>query len=175
MPRYHDTRLALDPTAWLAPGAALVGDVTLGPLSSVWFNATLRGDLAPISIGAESNVQDNCVVHVEEGVGVRLGARVTMGHGAIVHAATVEDEVLVAMKAVILSGCHIGPRCLIGAGAVVPEGTRVPAGSLVLGVPARVVRALRPEEIERVVRNARSYVELSTAYRTGEISAGVQA
>jgi len=159
------TRLAVDPTAWVAPGAALVGDVTLGRAASVWFNATVRGDLAPVVIGDESNIQDNCVVHVDVGMPARIGARVTLGHGAIVHAAVIEDEVLVAMKAVVLSGCHVGTGSLIGAGAVLPEGTRIPPGSLVLGLPARVVRTLRPDELDRVRVNARSYVELAAAYR----------
>ena len=167
--RFHATRIVIDPTAWVAPGAVLVGEVSLGPSASVWFNATVRGDIEPVVIGAESNVQDACVVHVDHGAPARIGARVTIGHGAIVHGATIEDEVLIAMKAVVLSGCHIGPRCLIGAGAVVTEGTRVPAGSLVLGVPGRVVRALRDEEIERVLRNAQNYVDLSAAYRSGMV------
>ncbi|HKQ96319.1 MAG TPA: gamma carbonic anhydrase family protein [Candidatus Polarisedimenticolia bacterium] len=164
-------RVVIDPTAFIAPGAALVGDVAIGAGASVWFNATLRGDLEAIVIGAESNVQDNCVVHVDVGQPARIGARVTLGHGAIVHAATIEDEVLVAMKAVVLSGCHVGTGSLIGAGAVVPEGTRIPPGSLVLGVPGRVVRPLRPEESERVRRNAQSYVELAAAYRAGDFDA----
>jgi carbonic anhydrase/acetyltransferase-like protein (isoleucine patch superfamily) len=166
---YCPTRLAIDPTAWVAPGAALVGDVTLGARVSVWFQATLRGDLAPIRVGDESNIQDQCVLHVEKDGPVSLGARVTLGHGAIVHGAVVEDDVLVAMKAVVLSGCHIGSRSLIGAGAVVPEGSRIPSGSLVLGVPGRVVRPLRDDEVERIRRNAASYVALATAYRAGEV------
>ena len=168
-PAYESTRLQIDPTAYVAPNAALVGAVTLGARASVWFQATVRGDMAPIVIGEESNVQDNCVIHVDRGAPTRLGARVTMGHGAIVHAAEIEDEVLVAMKAVVLSGCRVGRRSLVGAGAVVPEGTRIPEGSLVLGVPARVVRPLKPEEIERVLRNAQSYVDLAAAYRDGSI------
>ena len=167
--RYQATCLQIDPTAYVAPGAALVGAITLGRSTSVWFNATLRGDMAPITIGEESNIQDNCVVHVDHNAPARLGARVTLGHGAIVHASTIEDDVLIAMKAVILSGCHIGRNCLVGAGAVVPEGTVIPEGSLVLGVPGRVVRALRADEIERIHRNARAYVELSRAYREGAI------
>ena len=167
---FHATRLAVDPTAWVAPGAALVGDVTLGREASVWFHATLRGDLAPVEVGPETNVQDQCVLHVERDGPVRLGARVTLGHGAIVHGAIVEDEVLVAMRAVVLSGCRIGRRSIIGAGAVVPEGTEVPEGSLVLGIPARVVRPLRPEEVERVLANARSYVSLAAAYRRGAVA-----
>lgn len=162
----------IDPTAFVAPGAALVGDVTIGAGASVWYNATLRGDLEAIVIGAESNVQDNCVVHVDVDQPAWIGARVTLGHGAIVHAATIEDEVLVAMKAVVLSGCVVGTGSLIGAGAVLPEGTRVPPGSLVLGVPGRVVRPLKPEESERVRRNASSYVTLAAAYRAGAFDGG---
>lgn len=168
---YRATRIQIDPTAFVAPGAALVGEVSVGRDASIWFNASLRGDLEPIIIGAESNVQDGCVVHVDRGRPTRIGDRVTVGHGAIVHAAVIEDDVLVAMKAVVLSGCHVGRHSLIGAGAVLPEGTRVPEGSLVLGVPGRVVRPLRPEEIERIHANARSYVDLSRAYLDGTIRA----
>lgn len=166
---FHATRLAIDPTAYVAPGAALVGAVSLGRNASVWFNATLRGDLEPIVIGDETNVQDGCVVHVDRGRPVTIGARVTLGHGAIVHASIVEDDVLVAMKAVVLSACRVGRNSLIGAGAVLPEGTTVPEGSLVLGVPGRVVRPLRHEEIDRIHANARAYVELARAYRDGAI------
>jgi carbonic anhydrase/acetyltransferase-like protein (isoleucine patch superfamily) len=164
------TRLSIDPTAFVAPGAALVGSVSLGRSASVWFNATLRGDLDEVTVGDESNIQDNCVVHVDVGMPARIGARVTLGHGAIVHAAVIEDEVLVAMKAVVLSGCHVGRGSLIGTGAVVPEGTKVPPGSLVLGVPGRVMRPLRPDEAERVRRNAESYVALAAAYRRAAAS-----
>jgi carbonic anhydrase/acetyltransferase-like protein (isoleucine patch superfamily) len=167
MPDYRTTRLTIDPTAYIAPGAALVGEVSVGRNASIWFNTTLRGDMEPIAIGAESNVQDGCVVHVDRGRPTKIGDRVTLGHGAIVHASVVEDDVLIAMKAVILSGCHIGRHSLIGAGAVVTEGTRVPEGSLVLGVPGRVVRTLGPDDIERIHANARAYVELSRAYRDG--------
>ncbi|MEK7799572.1 MAG: gamma carbonic anhydrase family protein [Acidobacteriota bacterium] len=169
MSTYRATKLQIDPTAFIAPGAALVGEVTVGRNASIWFNATVRGDMEPITIGAESNVQDACVVHVDRGRPTRIGDRVTLGHGAIVHASIVEDDVLVAMKAVVLSGCHIGRHSLIGAGAVLPEGTRVPEGSLVLGVPGRVVRALLADEIERIHENARAYVDLSRAYRDGSI------
>lgn len=166
---YRSTRLAVDPTAYIAPGAALVGDVTVGRNASIWFHATVRGDMEPITLGAESNVQDACVLHVDHGRPTVLGDRVTVGHGAIVHASVIEDDVLVAMKAVILSGCRIGRHTMIGAGAVVPEGTVIPEGSLVLGVPGKVVRPLRPEEIERIHANARAYVELSRAYREGVV------
>jgi len=169
MPDYRATKLTIDPTAYIAPGAAIVGEVSVGRNASVWFHATLRGDMESIKIGAESNVQDGCVVHVDRGRPTLIGERVTLGHGAIVHASIVEDDVLVAMKAVVLSGCRVGRHTLIGAGAVVPEGTVIPEGSLVLGLPARVVRPLRPEEIERIHSNARAYVDLSRAYRDGAI------
>jgi carbonic anhydrase/acetyltransferase-like protein (isoleucine patch superfamily) len=167
---FRPTKIAVDPTAYVAPGAALVGEVSLGARASVWFQATLRGDLEPVVIGPESNIQDGCVVHVDRGRPARIGARVTVGHGAIVHAATVEDDTLIAMKAVVLSGCRIGRNCLVGAGAVLPEGTEVPDGSLVLGVPGRVIRSLTRAEIERIHENARSYVELAAAYRDGTIA-----
>lgn len=169
MPEYRATKLQVDPTAFIAPGAALVGEVTVGRNASIWFQATVRGDMEPIAIGAESNIQDACVVHVDRGRPTAIGDRVTLGHGAIVHASIVEDDVLIAMKAVILSGCRIGRHCIVGAGAVVPEGTRVPEGSLVLGVPGRVARPLRAEEIDRIHWNARAYVDLSQAYRDGAI------
>jgi carbonic anhydrase/acetyltransferase-like protein (isoleucine patch superfamily) len=169
MPSFRATRLTIDPTAFIAPGAALVGEVSIGRNASVWFSATLRGDMEPITIGAESNVQDACVVHVDHGRPTTIGDRVTLGHGAIVHASVVEDDVLIAMNAVVLSGCHIGRHSLIGAGAVVPEGMRVPEGSLVFGIPGRVVRPLSPDDIERIHANARAYVELSRAYRDGVI------
>ena len=169
MPDYRATRLSIDETAYIAPGAALVGEVSVGRNASIWFNATVRGDMEEIVIGAESNVQDACVVHVDRGRPTTIGDRVTLGHGAIVHASVVEDDVLIAMKAVVLSGCRVGRNSLIGAGAVLPEGTQVPEGSLVLGVPGRVVRSLRPEEVERIHANARSYVELARAYRNGAV------
>ncbi len=169
MSKFLATELTIDPTAYIAPGAALVGRVTVGRDASVWFGVTLRGDLAPITIGQGSNVQDGSVVHVDEELPARIGARVTIGHGAIVHGAVIEDDVLVAMRAVVLSGCRIGHNSLIGAGAVLPENMTVPEGSLVLGVPGKVVRRLRDDEIERVHANARSYVELAGAYRNGDI------
>ena len=172
---FHATHLTIDGSAYVAPGASLLGQVTLGRRASVWFNVTLRGDLAPITVGDESNVQDGCVVHVDENRPARIGARVTLGHGAIVHGAVVDDDVLVAMRAVVLSGCHIGRNSLIGAGAVVPENTNVPEGSLVLGVPGRVVRPLQSGEIDRIHENARAYVELAGAYRDGRIVAANRA
>lgn len=161
------TRLDIDPTVYVAPGSVLVGDVSIAAESSVWFQVTVRGDVAPIIVGTCTNIQDGSVVHVDRGRPTQIGDRVTLGHGAIVHASEIEDDVLIAMRAVVLSGCRVGRNSLIGAGAVLPEGSRVPAGSLVLGVPGKVVRPLRPDEIERIHDNAASYVELARAYRDG--------
>lgn len=167
--KLYPTRLAIDESAWVAPDASLAGDLTIGARASVWFQAVLRGDMAPIVVGEESNVQDGCVLHVDENLPVTIGARVTLGHGAIVHGATVEDDCLIAMRAVVLNGCRVGKNCLVGAGAVLTENTTVPEGSLVLGVPARVIRPLRKDELERVHANARSYLALAAAYRAGTL------
>jgi len=170
--KLYPTKLTIAESAWIAPDASLAGEVTIGEYASVWFQSVLRGDMAPIVIGAESNIQDGCVVHVDENLPAIIGARVTLGHGAIVHGAIVEDDCLIAMRAVVLSGCRVGRNCLVGAGAVLTENTSVPEGSLVLGVPAKVIRPLREAEIERVRANARSYLHLSAAYREGTLRPG---
>jgi carbonic anhydrase/acetyltransferase-like protein (isoleucine patch superfamily) len=163
------TRLQIDPSAFIAPGAVVVGQVSIGPGSSVWYHATLRGDMAPVRVGAQSNIQDGAVVHVHDDHPASIGDRVVVGHRAIVHGASVEDEVLIGMGAILLNGSRVGARSLVGAGAVVPEGFAVPEGSLVLGVPARVVRPLRTDEIERIRANALQYVEYARRYRAGEL------
>jgi carbonic anhydrase/acetyltransferase-like protein (isoleucine patch superfamily) len=159
------TRLEIDPTAFVAETCVLRGRVRLGASSSAWFQAVLRGDSAPIRVGDRTNIQDGCILHTDLDQPVEIGDDVTVGHGAIVHGATVAGEVLIAMRATVLSGAVIGRRCIIGAGAVVTEGTRIPEGSLVLGIPARVIRPLREEEVRRVVENARAYVVYAEAYR----------
>ena len=130
----------IHPTAFIAPGAVVLGDTTLGPESSVWFATVLRGDMAPIVIGAQSNIQDGTIVHVDEGFPCIVGARVGVGHRVILHGCTVEDECLIGMGSVLLNGVRIGKGSVIAAGAVVPEGMNVPPGSLVMGVPGRIVR-----------------------------------
>ncbi len=147
----------------------MVGNVTLGEEASVWFNTTLRGDINSIQIGAHSNVQDGAVVHVADLFGAVVGEWVTVGHKAIVHACTVEDEVLVGMGAIILDGAHIGARSIIGAGALVTGNTVIPPGSLVLGSPAKVVRALTADEQNAIKSWAERYVELSRIYREEKI------
>jgi carbonic anhydrase/acetyltransferase-like protein (isoleucine patch superfamily) len=148
---------------FVAPGAQIVGDVTIGERSSVWFNTVLRGDVEAIRIGRRTNVQDGCVLHADPGLPCTLGDGVTLGHGAIVHGAEVGDNVIVGMRAVVLNGARIGRDSIIGAGAVVTERTVVPPGSLVLGMPAKVKRPLTDQEIEHNRLAAEHYV--STARR----------
>jgi len=145
---------------FVAPGAHLIGDVELGRWASVWFNAVLRADEAAIVVGERSNLQDGVVLHTDAGAPCRIGADVTVGHNAVVHGATVDDLVLIGMGAVVLSHARIGSRSLVAAGALVTEGQIVPPESLVMGVPARVVRRLTDDEQERLRWSAAHYVEL---------------
>ena len=133
-------------SVYIARGAVVVGDVTLGDHASVWYNAVLRGDINRIVVGAYSNVQDNAVLHLADDYGCLIGNYVTVGHSAIVHACTVEDEVLIGMGATILDGAVIGAQSIVGAGALVTQRTVIPPGSMVLGSPGKVVRPLKPEE-----------------------------
>jgi len=163
--RYLDARPTIHPTAFVAPGADLVGDVTLAEESSVWFQTVLRADINRIVIGPSSNVQDGSVVHLADDYGVFLGELVTVGHKAVLHACTIADEVLVGMGAIILDGSEIGARSIIGAGALVTGGKKIPPGSLVLGSPAKVVRTLSLDEQTGIKVWAEKYVELSRAYK----------
>ena len=158
---------------FIAPGATVIGAVSLGDESSVWFGTVLRGDINRIVIGAQSNVQDLSVLHVSDDFAAIVGERVTIGHRAIVHACTVGDEVLVGMGAIILDGSEIGPRCIIAAGALVTKGARIPEGSLVVGSPGRVVRTLSLEEQRSNASLALKYVEVSRRYRELGVGAAV--
>jgi gamma-carbonic anhydrase len=144
---------------YLAHGAVVVGDVTLGDFSSVWYNAVLRGDINQIVVGHHTNIQDNTVVHLETDRPCLIGNYVTVGHLAIVHACSVGDETLVGMGSTILDGAVIGQQCLIGANALVTKGTQIADGSLVLGAPAKVVRALTAEERAKLKESAERYAE----------------
>ncbi|MGW6306960.1 gamma carbonic anhydrase family protein [Streptomyces niveus] len=151
----------IDPTAFVAPTAVVLGEVTMAAGSSVWYHTVLRADGGPIVIGADTNIQDNCTVHVDLGSPVTIGARVSVGHNAVLHGCTVEDDVLVGMGAAVLNGAHIGTGSLVAAQALVPQGMRVPPGSLVAGVPAKVKRELTEEEREGIKLNAAVYLELA--------------
>jgi len=144
-------------SVYIARGAVVVGDVTLGDHASVWYNAVLRGDINRIAVGAYTNIQDNAVLHLENDLPCVVGNYVTIGHSAIVHACTVGDETLIGMGSVILDGAMIGKQCLIGAKALVKQGTQIPDGSLVVGMPARIVRALTADERARFKPGAEKY------------------
>ena len=153
------------PTARVAENATLAGDVTVAEKVSIWYGAVLRGDAGPIRVGEGSNIQDNVVVHCDTGTFTSVGRWVTVGHGAIVHGCTVEDEALIGMGAILLNGCVIGRSSLVAAGALVPQNAVIPPESLVIGSPARVLRPLRPEELADLVRDAKDYVE----YAAGQL------
>ena len=153
-----------DDTVVILPGAAVVGDVTFGRDCSVWFNAVLRGDGQPISLGAGVNIQDNAVLHSDV-YPTLLGDYVTVGHGAIVHGCTVGDNTVVGMGAILLNGARVGKNCIVGAGALVTGKMNAPDGSMILGNPARVVRPLTAEELAGLRESAEHYIELKEAYR----------
>jgi carbonic anhydrase/acetyltransferase-like protein (isoleucine patch superfamily) len=151
--------------AWIAPGAVLVGAVTVGAGSSVWYGAVLRGDGDRIVVGERTNIQDGCVLHADPGVPLTLGDGISVGHRAVLHGCTVGDHTLVGMGAVVLNGARIGARCLVAAGALVLEGVEIPPQSLVAGAPARVRRELTDEEVARLRANATTYGELMRLHR----------
>lgn len=159
---------------FVAPGAAVAGDVEIAAGASVWFNAVVRGDVAPVRIGERTNIQDGAVLHVDTGAPCLLGREVTVGHGAIVHGAEVGDGALIGMGAIVLSRAKIGAGAIVAAGTLVTEGSIVPAGMLVMGVPARPIRQVSDSERDRAATGVRHYVELAAAYRHRPIAAGEQ-
>jgi len=156
----------IHPTSFIHPLAYVAGDVTIGARVSVWPFASIRGDSDAITIGDDSNVQDGCVIHVDDDTPCHIGKRVGIGHRAIVHGAVVENDVLIAMGAILLNGARIGTGSIIGAGAVVREDFVVPPNSLVLGVPGRIVRETTVQERDRIARTVASYLELQGRYRS---------
>lgn len=155
----------IDETAYLAEGAVVVGQATLGPGCSVWHNAVIRADDAPITVGAGSNVQDCAVLHADEGCPLVIGEGVTIGHGAVVHGAEVGDRSLVGMGAIVLSGARVGSGCLVGAGSLVTQGTAIPDGMVAFGSPARVVRPVTDADLATIRHAAESYVAKACAER----------
>ncbi|UYM07227.1 gamma carbonic anhydrase family protein [Solicola gregarius] len=162
----HGVTPQISDTAWIAPGAAVLGDVVLREGASLWYTAVLRGDKERIDIGVDSNLQDGVVVHTDVGFPVRLGTGVSVGHRAVIHGAVIEDNCLIGMGAILLNGAVIGEGSLVAAGTVVLEGTQVPPGSLVAGVPGKVRRELTDEERQGVIDNGRTYVELRETHRS---------
>ncbi|MEG3224575.1 MAG: gamma carbonic anhydrase family protein [Methanobacteriales archaeon Met13] len=151
----------IHPTVKIMPGVHVIGPVKIGQKSSLWYNAVLRGDIEPISIGEFSNVQDNCVIHTSHGYPLKLGDYVSVGHAAVLHGCQVEDNCLIGMNATVLNGSKIDKNSIVGAGAVVTEGKEFPPGSLILGMPARSVGELESDKIEIIRQNALRYAELA--------------
>jgi carbonic anhydrase/acetyltransferase-like protein (isoleucine patch superfamily) len=166
MPLYSlgDLSPSLSPTAWIAPSADLIGDVRLGNHCSVWFGAVIRADNTPIILGDETNFQDGAIGHSDPGAPLTLGARVTVGHQAILHGCTVDDEALIGMGARILNGAVIGAQCIVGAGALVTEGKVFEPRSLIVGTPARAVRQISEEQVALLRLSAAHYAEKAARY-----------
>ncbi len=154
----------LGPGAWAAPSADLIGDVRFGARASIWFGAVLRADNTPIVIGEDSNIQDGAIGHSDPGFPLTIGARVTVGHQAILHGCTIADDCLIGMGARILNGAVLATECLVGAGALITEGKSFAAGSLIVGAPARVVRQLTNEEKQALRMSAAHYAEKAARY-----------
>jgi carbonic anhydrase/acetyltransferase-like protein (isoleucine patch superfamily) len=157
----------IHPSAFIAPGAAVMGDVTVGEDASVWYGAVLRGDMAPIVIGPETCLQDGTIVHVDDDAPCHVGRRVGVGHRVILHACTVEDECLIGMGSILLNHVRIGTGSVVAAGAVIPEGIQVPPKSLVMGVPGRIVRSVDAALTRRIADTWAHYVEQARAHRAG--------
>jgi carbonic anhydrase/acetyltransferase-like protein (isoleucine patch superfamily) len=155
---------SIDGTAWVAPSADLIGDVRLGPRASVWFGAVIRADNTPILLGEETNFQDGAIGHSDPGAPLTIGARVTVGHQAILHGCTVEDEALIGMGARILNGAVIGAQCIVGAGALVTEGKVFEPRSLIVGSPARAIRTISEEQVTMLRLSAAHYAEKAAHY-----------
>jgi len=163
---YKGIRPRIHPSVFIAEGAQIIGDVEIGAESSVWFNTVIRGDVHYIRIGEKTNVQDNCVLHVtHETYPLVIGSGVTVGHGAILHAATIKDYCLIGMGAKVLDNATVGPYSLVAAGALVLEGFVVPEGVLVAGVPAKIKRTLTDEERRQIVQSAQNYINYVKSYR----------
>lgn len=160
---------AIDPSAWIAPTATVIGDVTIGPRSSIWYGAVLRGDVGSIEIGRESNVQDNATLHVISGSHVRVGNRVSIAHGCVIHGREIGSGTVIGNGSIVLDDSVVGDRVLVAAGSLVTPGTTVPSGSLVRGAPARVIGpVVEGSEAARILAgNAAAYVELATRHRAG--------
>lgn len=161
---FHGHRPVVSESAYVDPSAQVIGRVELGERTSIWANVTIRGDVNSIRVGGESNIQDNSCLHVDRDKPLEIGERVVVGHSATVHGCVVEDDCLIGMGSTLLSGSRVGAGSIVAAGSLVLEGQQIPPRSLVMGAPAKVKRPTTDEEVERIRRNAESYVELSRVY-----------
>ncbi|NPE28801.1 gamma carbonic anhydrase family protein [Methanococcoides sp. SA1] len=166
--KFKNKEPSISETAFIAGSADIIGDVEIGEGSSVWFNATIRGDKNEIIVGKKSSIQDNCVIHTDPPFKVKIGDNVSIGHGAILHGCTIGNNVLVGMNSTILDGVEIGDNCIIGANALVPPGKIIPPNSVVTGVPGKVRREANDEDIKMITENAAEYVRLANDYRTAQ-------
>ena len=162
---YRGKAPVIDPTVFLAPMAAVIGDVTIGAGSSVWFGAVVRGDFQPITIGQNTNIQDNATIHVMRDVPVHIGNNVLIGHNAVVHCSRVGDNTLIGMGSIVMGYSEIGENVVIGAGTFLPQHKKIPSNSLLFGNPAQIVRALRDDEIEALQEEAENYANLGVEYK----------
>ena len=162
---YRGKTPAIDPTASIAPTAAVVGDVEIGAGSSVWFGAVVRGDFQPITIGRNTNIQENATIYVMRDVPVHIGDNVLIGHNAVVHCSHIGDNTLIGMGSIVMGYSEIGENVVIGAGTFLPQHKRIPSNSLVFGNPAQIVRALRDDEIEALRAAAENYAGLGAEYK----------
>jgi len=162
---YRGKAPVIDPTVFLAPMAAVIGDVTIGAGSSVWFGAVVRGDFQPITIGQNTNIQDNATIHVMRDVPVHIGNNVLIGHNAVVHCSRVGDNTLIGMGSIVMGYSEIGENVVIGAGTFLPQHKKIPSNSLVFGNPAQIMRALRDDEIEALQEAAENYANLGVEYK----------
>ncbi len=160
-----DDQVETDGDVWIAPTAVVIGKVKLGKKASVWWHAVLRGDNDPITIGEGTNVQDGAVLHTDPGFPLVVGKRVTVGHLAMLHGCTIGDGALIGINAVVLNGAKVGRNCLIGAKALVTEGMDIPDNSLAVGAPAKVIRAVTPDNVARMQDGVESYIERAKIYR----------
>ena len=161
---FKDFKPQIGKNSWISETAVIIGDVKIGDNVSVWFGVVLRGDVAPIEIGNNTNIQDNSVVHSEVGYPTKIGNGVTIGHNSIIHGCEIGDNTLIGMGSIILNGAKIGKNCIIGAGSVITEGKVIEDNSLVLGVPGKIVRKVTDEEIKRIKDNALAYIALKEMY-----------
>lgn len=155
----------IDPSAFIADDADIIGDVGIAKDCSIWFHAVIRADRGPVRIGEGSNVQDNAVIHMNYGLATEIGRYVTVGHGAIVHGACVGDGTLIGMGAILMNGSRVGKNCVIGAGALVTEGMEIPDNSVAVGIPAKVVKTVSAEQAEKQRKNTLSYIEEAKMYK----------
>jgi gamma-carbonic anhydrase len=167
--RYLHHKPEIDKSAFIAPNATLIGRVKVASGASIWFNTILRADINSIEVGKDSNIQDNCVLHVTNEHPVKVADRVTVGHSVILHGCRVESDCLIGMGSTLLDGVVVNQGCLIAAGAVVSPNTEIPAGSLVMGVPGKIIRKLSPDEQKRMQHNWKSYVEYSSEYQDSAV------